>query len=334
MTSVFIFALIAMACFWAPLALGQDSATSSHEYGISGTVGAGGGDTASKDSGKSIAKTVPGDTVLRDTVPRDTVPGDTVPRDTVPGDTVAARSGAATTDKTTGNAKAGANSRVVTGADVGTDNATTAVYDVGGDPGDSATADEYFNLHLECNFGIPGVFWANRADYDAGILSINYRLTNSGPGVAKDITVTGATATNGVTIWTDPLPMLGDLGSGDALTFTLKWLVPKGVKTFQTTLTICADCEKKDDGEKETTGDTDKDLDNGNTNPGINPAVNGNTPQVVQTLPAPALIVNISRDSLPQTGFSFTPAFALALMMTLVCLYLAPKALRIRKRHR
>ncbi|MHB0867708.1 MAG: hypothetical protein ACYC6B_09345 [Thermoleophilia bacterium] len=295
--------------------------------------------------------------------------------DTASGDNVSHRTVTDIGDKTSGSADAGANSHAVTGADVGdgNGNATSAVYKGGGgDSDDSAAEDEYFDLHLECNFGIPGVFWASQADYDAGLLSINYQLTNSGPGVAKNVTVTGATATNGVTIWTDPLPLLGDLGSGESLTFTLKWLVPKTVKSFQTTLTICADCESKEDNDPSIVDDdedvisdpgdncpavanpdqADKDhdgigdacdaaddpneLDNGDIIPVNVPAVTVNTPQVVQGTTGTGLTASVNRDTLPTTGFSLLPALVLTLtlMTPLIVGFLVPKARRLRQRDR
>jgi len=108
---------------------------------------------------------------------------------------------------------------------------------------DSATCcdtDQY--LELICGAG-SDVYWASMDDYNASLLSINYRLTNTSSTDLYQVRVTEATATKDVKIDT-PLPlMLGDLSSGELINFTLKWLIPKGVKGFQTTLSICTDFE-------------------------------------------------------------------------------------------
>lgn len=163
-----------------------------------------------------------------------------------------------------------------------------------------------YELHLYCNWGSPGIYWASKADYLAGLLSIDYKLENKGTGDAINIVVTSATATNGVTVWTKPLPDLGTLLSGESIVFTLKWLVPAGVGSFVTDLNVCADCkeEHKIDGDGDDGNRQDIAVDPGN-------------------VPPQALSASILPSALPNTGFSLTHAFlvltgiaALAALMT------------------
>ncbi len=58
------------------------------------------------------------------------------------------------------------------------------------------------------------VYWASWADYQSRQLSIDYKITNSGPGAAYSARVTGATATRGVYL-TTAMPLgLGDIAQG------------------------------------------------------------------------------------------------------------------------
>ncbi|RJQ44928.1 MAG: hypothetical protein C4534_05850 [Gaiellales bacterium] len=100
-------------------------------------------------------------------------------------------------------------------------------------------------LELICLKGDGNVFWESKADYDAGLLSLRYRLRNTSSDTsANNLRVVSATANNGVKIHT-ALPLsLGSLDPGDWLYFLLKWQVPKGVTNFVTDISICGDCEE------------------------------------------------------------------------------------------
>ncbi|MHB8968207.1 MAG: hypothetical protein ACYC57_08095 [Thermoleophilia bacterium] len=99
-------------------------------------------------------------------------------------------------------------------------------------------------LELICGEGAFGIFWESRADYDAGLLSIRYRLRNTSTDTTlNNIRIVSATANAGVKVDNlTPVP-LGSLAPGEWMYFTLKWLVPKGVGGFVTDLSICADCQ-------------------------------------------------------------------------------------------
>ncbi len=115
--------------------------------------------------------------------------------------------------------------------------------DEGDDVDDEKCCDVEAYLDLICGKGPDDVFWASVDDYNAGLLTIRYKLTNTGAEDLFDLRVTGATATKGVTA-AGPLPMaLGDLPATEWLKFTLKWQLPKNVSNFVTDITICADCE-------------------------------------------------------------------------------------------
>lgn len=100
-------------------------------------------------------------------------------------------------------------------------------------------------LDLICLKGEDNVFWESKEDYDAGLLSMRYRLTNtSSDTTASNLRVVSATANNGVKVDT-ALPLaLGALNPGETIEFLLKWQVPKGVSHFITDISICGDCEE------------------------------------------------------------------------------------------
>lgn len=185
----------------------------------------------------------------------------------------------------------------------------------------AGTLDEKcYELHLYCSWGEPGTYWASKADYLAGLLSIDYKLENKGTGDAINVVVSSATATNGVTVWTKPLPDLGTLLSGESIVFTLKWLVPPGVGSFVTNINVCADCNGNHeldgggDGAHQTTGGAQSNI--------IQPAVQ---PLAATVLPS----------ALPNTGFSLTHAFLILMgIAALAALMTAPagRLIRIRRR--
>ena len=84
-------------------------------------------------------------------------------------------------------------------------------------------------------------YWASYQDYLDHLLSVDYLITDNGPGTAYGATVTGATATNGVYLST-PVPLsVGDIAQGASSPFTLKYYIPSGVNSFSTT--VYATCQ-------------------------------------------------------------------------------------------
>ena len=100
-------------------------------------------------------------------------------------------------------------------------------------------------LELICLKGDDNVFWASIEDYNAGLLSLRYSLSNTSTDTSvNNIRVSSATATNGVKVH-DLLPLaLGSLQPGESMEFLLKWEVPKGVGQFVTDISLEADCEE------------------------------------------------------------------------------------------
>ena len=192
---------------------------------------------------------------------------------------------------------------------------------------------ECYDLHLYCKWGDPGVFWASRADYLAGLLSVNYKLENTGPGTAVDVHVTSATATNGVTIATDPLPDFDEIIAGEYVKFTLKWHVPVNVGSFVTDLKVCADCKEDnhelDDGDHK--NNDDKKSNNNNNNNLTGDPTRGQTQP--QTQPqSTGLSPSVLPSALPNTGFSLVHAFLfLAGIAAVMALLSVPAAKLIRK---
>ncbi len=66
-------------------------------------------------------------------------------------------------------------------------------------------------------------------------LSVDYRLTNQGPGTATEAEVTNSTATDGAYLISS-MPMgLGEVAEASYQDFTLKYQLPEGVQSIQTT---------------------------------------------------------------------------------------------------
>jgi len=91
------------------------------------------------------------------------------------------------------------------------------------------------------------VYWASWADYQNRNLSIDYRMSNSGTGVAVQSTVQASLCTPDTVYTVTPLPLLIEsLQPGANRTVTLKYYVPSSVGNFNTT--TYATC--KDDAER------------------------------------------------------------------------------------
>ncbi|MHB9052798.1 MAG: alpha/beta fold hydrolase [Thermoleophilia bacterium] len=85
--------------------------------------------------------------------------------------------------------------------------------------------------------GITGARWVSYADYTNGLLSVDYRISNPGSVPGFNVQVTGSTATDGVSLASSQAPVsLGDISSGSATSFTLKYQVPPGLGFFRATV--------------------------------------------------------------------------------------------------
>ncbi|MBE0429912.1 MAG: hypothetical protein IBX61_08585, partial [Thermoleophilia bacterium] len=169
-----------------------------------------------------------------------------------------------------------------------------------------------YKLVLQCNYN---VYWASMEDYEAGLLTIDYLLTNVGDGTAYDVAVTGAVASDGATVWTDPLPSLGDLAPGESLMFTLVWQVPEGVGSFLTTIDICASCEQYLYGGEDKNGDNGE---NGDRNiDGVEDEQRDSSSATVATPPPPGQ-GSMLPASLPSTGIDGGLVRAVLVMLTIL----------------
>ncbi|MEK6537280.1 MAG: hypothetical protein AABZ63_07325, partial [Actinomycetota bacterium] len=86
------------------------------------------------------------------------------------------------------------------------------------------------------------IYWASYTDWQNHQLSIDYKVTDNGPGTAYATKITGATATNGVYL-TSPVPVsLGNINQGSYAPFTFKYYIPVGVTSFSATVySTCSD---------------------------------------------------------------------------------------------
>lgn len=94
------------------------------------------------------------------------------------------------------------------------------------------------DVHLFCG----DVYWASYSDYEQRLLTVKYDVSNNGPGAAYNTTMVAAVANKGVTP-SSAIPIwMGDMYAGDSNNVGIMWLVPPGVPSFRTTLSICSDC--------------------------------------------------------------------------------------------
>lgn len=93
-------------------------------------------------------------------------------------------------------------------------------------------------VHLVCG----DVYWASYSDYEQRLLTVKYGVSNNGPGAAYNTTMMTAEANGGVSSSTAIPIWMGDMHAGDSNNVAIMWLVPVGVPSFRTTLSICSDC--------------------------------------------------------------------------------------------
>ncbi len=80
------------------------------------------------------------------------------------------------------------------------------------------------------------IYWANWTDYQNRQLSIDYRMSNTGTGVAMVSTVQASFCNPGTVYTVTQLPsVVGDINPGSNRTVTLKYFVPTTVGSFTTT---------------------------------------------------------------------------------------------------
>jgi rhodanese-related sulfurtransferase len=84
----------------------------------------------------------------------------------------------------------------------------------------------------------PSPFWASYADYQNGLLSVNWTISNVAGGTAYDVKITGSFNSNGVTIVTPlPVTVANIISVGGNASVTLKYNVPVAVGSWHTDMT-------------------------------------------------------------------------------------------------
>ncbi|MHB1326010.1 MAG: hypothetical protein ACYC0L_07385, partial [Thermoleophilia bacterium] len=350
--------LLLAVCFWAPLAWADAAAgVATGQDQASLTAAAPGSQNPDNaPAGKSTAGNT-GDGSSLKTANNVNSPssgaagGDTTGTTTASAGASPSTTAAASTAPTTATAETGGST-----ASGSSGSAVAAQYNTNNDEtGESGCKD--CQLELICKYGYPdysgdprdpGVYWDSHDDYLDHLLTVKYKVKNKGPGTANNTHVTGATATKGVTVATSPLPDLGKLLPGESIVFSLKWLLPEGVGSFTTSLTICSDCDNDDDnpgdGDNDDPGDINnndkpKDKPNGGNNSlgngptGVQPTANGNAG--VQAQATSNLTASSLPATLPSTGFNLATAIIFAMgiaaLFTLVSVP-AARLIRIRRK--
>jgi len=83
-------------------------------------------------------------------------------------------------------------------------------------------------------------YWASYALYQTGVLSVDYTMSNIGPGDATDVQLVYLTTSNGVTPQTVTPVIVGNLAYSANASITIDYLVPPGVSYFRaSTYAIC-----------------------------------------------------------------------------------------------
>lgn len=89
------------------------------------------------------------------------------------------------------------------------------------------------------------IYWASYPDYTAGKLSVDFTISNNGPGTANSLKVSQVLTTNNVGLLTTLPLALGDVAQDGSAPFTLVYSVTPGVVGFRTSL--YADAVNDDD---------------------------------------------------------------------------------------
>ncbi len=90
------------------------------------------------------------------------------------------------------------------------------------------------------SLSVPTPYWGSYADYEAGVLSVDWVLSNSGENTAFNVNVAGSNSSNGVSLLS-PLPLaLGDMTGGSQGSYTFQYFVPPGSVSFKTTSYVTA----------------------------------------------------------------------------------------------
>jgi hypothetical protein len=90
------------------------------------------------------------------------------------------------------------------------------------------------------SLGSVAPYWASMADYTAGRLTVDMTVSNTGGNTAYNVSLTGASSNNGVTLDTTIPVALGDIDPGGSATAGLAYIVPTGVGGFLTNVTAAA----------------------------------------------------------------------------------------------
>ncbi len=93
---------------------------------------------------------------------------------------------------------------------------------------------ESFNLgNPSLGLSQGSVYWGSLADYEAGLLSVDFIMSENGPGDARAVQIVYLASSNGVTPVTATPVNFGDLKVGESATATVQYLVPPGVSFFR-----------------------------------------------------------------------------------------------------
>lgn len=115
--------------------------------------------------------------------------------------------------------------------------ATVSVSDASG-----AMADATGNFDVTCDGSAPPLsltqtkaYWQSASDYQARMLSVDFYISNPSVNTVRQVTIISALNTNAVMLL-NPLPSPSDIAAGTEFNFTLRYTVPVGIASFNTTV--------------------------------------------------------------------------------------------------
>jgi hypothetical protein len=85
-----------------------------------------------------------------------------------------------------------------------------------------------------------GAFWGSYPDYLTGLLSVNYNVSNAGPGTAQSVQLIGAVNTMGAETMAGIPGSLGNIAVGSSEAAVVKYHVPAGVSMFRSSIYAAA----------------------------------------------------------------------------------------------
>lgn len=87
----------------------------------------------------------------------------------------------------------------------------------------------------QLNVVVDNIYWSDYASYSAGILTVDFRMANSGNTDSVNTRIIHTQGSSGA-MATGTLPSVGTVPAGGSVVVPLKWQLPSGISSFQANL--------------------------------------------------------------------------------------------------